>query len=103
MTERLLSGRLCIASMTIGTLKALTYATIKYSLQRKGVSKNGKSETPIFDYQLQQNTLVPLIARTLGVNMLHNFAKTAFANQKDHQSDLLMICCIDKTLVGWHA
>lgn len=81
----------------------MIYITVKYSKQRYGVSPNGKSETPIFDYQLQKNALVPIIARTLGLNMLHNFAKQTFANQKGHQHDLLMICCVDKTLVGWHA
>eukprot|EP00178_Gracilaria_changii_P022334 TRINITY_DN6626_c0_g1_i1.p2 TRINITY_DN6626_c0_g1~~TRINITY_DN6626_c0_g1_i1.p2 ORF type:complete len:102 (+),score=3.53 TRINITY_DN6626_c0_g1_i1:161-466(+) len=48
VTERLLSGRLCIASMTIGALRRQIYVTIKYSKQRMGVSPNGKSETPIF-------------------------------------------------------
>lgn len=102
VTERLLSGRLCIASMTLGAFKIATYITIKYSKQRKGVSPNGKSETPIFDYQLQKNALIPLIARGLGLNMLHNFAKTVFANPKGYEEDLLSICCIDKTLIGWH-
>lgn len=48
VTERLLSGRLCIASMMLGALKTSIYVSIKYSKQRKGVSKNGLSETPIF-------------------------------------------------------
>jgi len=99
----LLSGRLCIASMTMGALKQTIYVTMKYSLQRKSVSPGGKSETPIFDYQLQQNTLIPIMARTLGINMLHNYAKSVFANQTNHQHHLLMICCVDKTLVGWHS
>ena len=43
VTERLLSGRLCIASMSMGALKRTIYVTIKYSKQRYGVSKNGKS------------------------------------------------------------
>ncbi len=86
----------------MGALKRTIYVTIKYSKQRYGVSKNGKSETPIFDYQLQKNALIPIIARTLGLNMLHNFAKARFANQKGSEPDLLMICCVDKTLVGWH-
>jgi len=43
VTERLLSGRLCIASMTLGGLKSVIYSTVKYSQQRKGVSPNGKS------------------------------------------------------------
>jgi acyl-CoA oxidase len=103
VTERLLSGRLCIASMTLGGLKSMIYFTIKYSQQRKGVSPNGLSQTPIFDYQLQKNALVPLIAKTLALNMLHNYAKASFANQKDHSDDLLAICCVDKALMGWHA
>lgn len=102
VTERLLSGRLCIASMMLGALKLVTYVAIKYSQQRKGVSPNGKSETPIFDYQLQKNALVPLVARMLGLNMLHNYAKTVFANPKGHEDDLLITCCVDKTLMGWH-
>jgi acyl-CoA oxidase len=43
VTERLLSGRLCIASMMLGGLKSAIYMTIKYSQQRKGVSPNGLS------------------------------------------------------------
>ena len=103
VTERLLSGRLCIASMTLGGLKRCIYTTLKYSKQRMGVSPNGKSETPIFEYQLQKNALIPIISRMLGLNMLHNFAKGVFANPKGHEHDLLMICCVDKTLIGWHS
>lgn len=103
VTERLLSGRLCIASMALGGLKAMIYSTVKYSQQRKGVSPNGLSQTPIFDYQLQKNSLVPMIAKALSLNMLHNYAKSAFANQKDHPDDLLIICCVDKAMIGWHA
>jgi acyl-CoA oxidase len=43
VTERLLSGRLCIASMVLGGLKTALYSSIKYSQQRKGVSPNGLS------------------------------------------------------------
>ena len=43
VTERLLSGRLCIASMSLGCLKKTIYVTMKYSKSRKGVSPNGKS------------------------------------------------------------
>jgi acyl-CoA oxidase len=39
----------------------------------------------------------------LALSMLHNFAKQTFANPAGHEHDLLMICCVDKTLVGWHA
>ena len=43
VTERLLSGRLCIASMMLGAIKSTIYVTVKYSQQRKGVSPNGNS------------------------------------------------------------
>jgi acyl-CoA oxidase len=89
--------------MTLGALRTIIYTTMKYSLQRKSVSPNGKSETPIFDYQLQKNALIPIISRYLAINMLHNYAKTVFANPKGHEHDLLIICCVDKTLVGWHS
>lgn len=84
VTQRLLSGRLCIASMTLGGLKTAIYVTIKYSKQRKGVSPNGLSETPIFDFQLQKNALIPIIAKTLALNFLHNYCKATFANPKGH-------------------
>jgi acyl-CoA oxidase len=68
----------------MGALKTMIYITMKYSLQRRGVSPNGLSETAIFEYQLQQNTLIPIIARTLGINLLHNYAKQVFSNPKGH-------------------
>ena len=102
VTERLLSGRLCIASMSLGGFRALIYVAFKYAKQRFGVSENGESQTPIFNYQLQRNALVPVVSRMLALSMLHNFAKRTFASPKGHEHDLLMICCVDKTLVGWH-
>jgi len=52
-TERLLSGRLCIAAMTLGALKSCLYITIRYSQQRKSIGPDGESSVPIFNYQLQ--------------------------------------------------
>lgn len=54
------------------------------------------------EYQLQQNALIPIVSRTLALNMLHNFAKRIFKNPKGYEHELLSICCIDKTLIGWH-
>ena len=86
----------------MGALKTAIYVTVKYSQQRKGVSPNGESQTPIFDYQLQQNALIPIIARTLGLNMLHNYAKSVYENPKGHEDDLLLTCCCSKTMISWH-
>lgn len=53
VTERLLSGRLCIASMAVGASRACLYIAITYAMQRKAVGPDGESSVPIFDYQLQ--------------------------------------------------
>lgn len=50
VTERLLSGRLCIASLSMGATRACIYIGIKYSKQRLSVGPTGKSDTPIFEY-----------------------------------------------------
>ncbi len=89
--------------MTLGGFKSAIYLTIQYSQQRQVVSPNGLSQTPIFDYQLQKNALIPMIAKALALNMLHNYAKSVFANPKGHEDDLLITCCVDKTMMGWHA
>lgn len=50
VTERLLSGRLCLASLAMGASRASIYIGIKYAMQRLSVGKSGLSDTPIFDY-----------------------------------------------------
>ena len=70
--------------MNIGGTRQILYISIKYAKQRLAVGSSGKSDTPIFQYQLQQNALIPLLARTLALNMLHNFTKRVFANPKGY-------------------
>lgn len=53
VTERLVSGRLCIASLCMGATRSCLYIGIKYAMQRLGVGASGLSDTPIFNYQLQ--------------------------------------------------
>jgi acyl-CoA oxidase len=50
VTERLLSGRLCIASLCMGATRSALYIGIKYAMQRMSVGPSGKSDAPIFDY-----------------------------------------------------
>jgi acyl-CoA oxidase len=52
VTERLLSGRLCIASLCMGASRSTLYIGIKYAMQRLGQGASGKSDSPIFEYQL---------------------------------------------------
>ena len=50
VTERLLSGRLCIASMCVGSQRSCLYIAITYAKQRLAVGPKGESDTPIFAY-----------------------------------------------------
>lgn len=50
VADRLLSGRLCIASMCMGAIKTSITSSIIYSQQRLAVGASGNSDTPIMSY-----------------------------------------------------
>ena len=50
VADRLLSGRLCIAAMSISACKQSIYHAIRYSQQRMGIGRNGVSDMPIMAY-----------------------------------------------------
>lgn len=52
VADRLLSGRLCIASMMISCTKLLLTTTFRYGNQRMAVGKSGKSDSPIREFAL---------------------------------------------------
>lgn len=45
---------------------------------------------------------MPLLARTIALNMLHVKCKNIYQNPENNKDDLLMLCCIDKTMQGWN-
>ena len=57
---------------------------------------------PIFNYQLQQNAILPLMARTFALNCLYNNSRDIFANPKGFEDQMVMRCCVTKTMMGWN-
>ena len=109
-SNRLLSGRICIASMSISGAKLALLITCKYASERLSNGVTGKSDTPISKFQLFQNQIVPMISRTIILNLGLMQIRKVYCDyimntekyNSDHFNNVIRLVCVIKPMIAWN-
>lgn len=96
--ERLITGRIVMTVSTLAGTELSALIAYRYAAQRLAVGPTGKSDTPIMSYQLQQNALVPYIARMFVLEFGAHYAIRLF---REGNSFLSTYACALKSLASW--
>lgn len=92
--DRIIYWHISISSAILGVVKAALYTGVTFSRYRWNLSENSKIQYPLLTFQVQQRVLVPLLARTLGLNLLLNLTRRMYAeNPGDEMVSILGNLC----------
>jgi len=105
MADRLLSGRICIASMTHSCTKLGLTTAFRYGRKRLAVGPTGLSDTPIGEFKLFQNALYPLLASSVCLNIALNVIKDMYVkfSTSEPSQEIITLCCYIKPFITWNA
>ena len=103
VADRLLSGRLCIAGLCMSGTKTVACTGLRYAKDRLVLGPEGKSTSPILEFQLFQEAVYPLLAKTICLHIAFNQIKELYS--KDiftTNMEIVRYVCFIKPLISWN-
>lgn len=96
-------GRVSVATGALNQAKTGLAIAVRYALSRKAFGDvPGRSETKLLDYPLHQRRLLPLLATTIAMQIVHNRLKRRW-HERDMGKYLHVWSSGFKAVMSWHA
>lgn len=97
-------GRISVASGALNQAKIGLSIAIRYSLTRRAFGPPGKPETRLLDYPLHQRRLIPLLATTVTMQIIHNRLKYKWHHRENNPNtkEIHLWSSGFKALMSWH-